>query len=598
MTSTAAAPLNNTTSSENVVIERFVPVGDASLLDDAPGWSSATGRTSLVISTSNQQPSNKQPFSQKDSNDQNKPVKEDTQGPTCWKCKGSGLGKMPKKRRRHDAGNAKSSVDYQLTKEPEKESTHIQQTNRTSCSVCQGKGYLPPKLQAAKALQDRPGEITRVRKCPPGWVAKGPLPDALRQQNEDLNANDNRSNVGLSYNENQAIRLVKLAESTKTEVAVILPTDNDNIGDSCQKNNAAEIANTIKDIKTKSPFRATESIPAWIPRRGEQLCNLVGSFRILQRVASHRWTTDDLVTSYLAGQYLSCLAAPKKSNKTPLRYLDLGCGNGSVLQMTAWQLMQMENHDQVICRGIEARQEAVQLARRSIAFNIGSDSIESSKNGDQFQKHPSVDIQVHHGDFRSFFDQHESFCESFDLVTGTPPYFRVDFAVTDKTEQSETTSPGEEHDRTTRKMVQKAVINQGGMPSCKQSAPARCEFRGGVEAYCKAASKAMHSQSLFCVCENWLNDDRVYQGAEQAGLVVVEVLPVKGRTGKPCPLFAVYAMRKASFYGEVGSESVPETKVLDVLTVRDDQGNWTEEYQKVLQAMSIPVIQSQCSPIN
>ena len=43
------------------------------------------------------------------------------------------------------------------------------------------------------------------------------------------------------------------------------------------------------------------NIPNWLPiNPGEQLCNLVGRWRILQRVASHRWTTDDLVTAYVA----------------------------------------------------------------------------------------------------------------------------------------------------------------------------------------------------------------------------------------------------------------------------------------------------------
>ena len=583
MASTEITALSDAKSSGNIVIERFVPVGDASLLDDAPGWSSGTGRISLVATSSI---SNQPPFSQIGNSNQKKVLEEEAQGPACWKCKGSGLGKMPKKKRRKDAGSAMSCVDTQLTQEPEKESIPIQQINRTFCSVCQGKGYLPPKLQEAKALQNRPGEITRVRKCPPGWVAKGPLPYALHQQNQDINTNDDSINSGLSYNENQAIRLVKLAESSKTEIAVILPADTEKNDDSCQKNDAADIPSTTKDITTKSPFHATESIPIWLPHRGEQLCNLLGNFRILQRVASHRWTTDDLVTSYLAGRYFSSQRGPTKPKHTTMRYLDLGCGNGSVLQMITWQLVQMKYSTQVTCRGIEARKEAVQLARRSIAFNIGGDCMDASKNSKHGQKHPSVDIQVHHGDFRSFFDQHESFRESFDLVTGTPPYFRVDFSVAD----DKGVGDDEKHDQTAKKTVQNAVINQGGMPSCKQSAPARCEFRGGVEAYCQAASKAMHSQSVFCVCENWLNDDRVYQGAKQAGLVVVEVLPVKGRTGKPCPLFAVYTMRKASYYDNASSNSVPETKVLDVLTVRDDQGNWTEEYQKVLQAMSIPVV--------
>ena len=97
----------------------------------------------------------------------------------------------------------------------------------------------------------------------------------------------------------------------------------------------------------------------------------------------------------------------------------------------------------------------------------------------------------------------------------------------------------------------------------------------------------MHKKSFFCVCENWLNNDRVYQGAKDAKLVVVQVLPVQGRTGKPCPLFAVYVMRKQEFFE---GKKIPKTESLDCLVVRDDEGNWTEEYQNVLEAMSIPVV--------
>ena len=550
------------------MIERFVPVGDGSLLDDAPGWNSGSGGN--VDTRSNQQPIVQKFRTTVNADDENSVlVVGEAQGPTCWKCKGSGVGKTPKKRRRGDTSNSKTSKDSHARQKPEKNDFPTPTSDRISCSVCQGKGYLPPKLQEAKALQSRPGEITRRRKCSSDWESKGPLPFVLRQSNLKERKHGTGEESGFSYNDEQAIRLLKQAESTNTEILVTLPLDSQESG-----------------TNEKSPFLDTESLPEWIPRRGEQLCNLVGTWKILQRVASHRWTTDDLVTSYFAGRFLSSLTGLPTSKSKGIRYLDLGCGNGSVLQMTTWQLMQQPDLDLVTCQGIEARKEAVQLARRSIAFNVGNNRNISPENGkDHCQEYPFVDSEVHHGDFRSFFDQHKSFHHSFDLVTGTPPYFRVDFTVTDEKGLDATSTDGENNDHTKRMIVTKAVINQGGMPSCKQSAPARCEFRGGVEAYCQAASKAMHSQSVFCVCENWLNDNRVYQGAQQAGLVVVEVLPVKGRTGKPSPLFAVYAMRKTSYF----RNSIPEAIVLDVLTVRDDRGNWTEEYKTLLDAMSIPV---------
>jgi hypothetical protein len=54
------------------------------------------------------------------------------------------------------------------------------------------------------------------------------------------------------------------------------------------------------------PTTTATATPIWLPiGPGEQLCNLVGRWRILQRVASHRWTTDDLVTAHVAASTFS-----------------------------------------------------------------------------------------------------------------------------------------------------------------------------------------------------------------------------------------------------------------------------------------------------
>ncbi|CAB9508444.1 Pseudouridylate synthase 10 [Seminavis robusta] len=483
-------------------IERFVPAGKGSLVDDAPGWSSVKNNSS--------DPSSRE-------------------GPICWKCRGTGEKKDKKKKRKHSEAVS-------------------------NCSVCQGKGHLPPKQQEVVAQESRPGEITRARQSPPNWTPQGPVPAVLLPTTQS----------SPPHNLQKAIQLVRLAETANQEILVILPESQTPTDDN----------NNNQEISVKSPFQTNteDPIPPWLPRRGEQLCNLMGQWRILQRVASHRWTTDDLVTSFLAGRVSREQHITKNNNNKTIRYLDLGCGNGSVLLMTTWQLLKNHstNNNRITCTGVEARQEAVELARRSIAFNVGD---ENSNNN-------NCTVNVHHGDFRTVLDSilnrsqdddNNKECHYYDLVTGTPPYFRVDFTVQNNND----------------KVVQKAVIQQGGMPTCKQSAPARCEFRGGIEAYCQAASTAMHRQSIFCVCENWLNNDRVYQGAAQAGLVVVQVLPIQGRTGKPCPLFAVYVMRKQSYFHE---EPPTDTQVLDCVSVRDDQGNWTPEYQQILQAMSIPVM--------
>jgi len=276
-------------------------------------------------------------------------------------------------------------------------------------------------------------------------------------------------------------------------------------------------------------------IPVWLPRQGEQLCNLVGSWRILQRVSSHRWTTDDLVTAWVASQQQEAVG------EHHVDYLDLGTGNASVLQMVTWALLK---NGQTVNKaiGVEARSEAVELARRSLSFNVGS----------------RVDVHIVHGDFRDVISTQE-----YDLVTGTPPYFRVDFTINDEDKVTE------------------AVIQQGGMPTARQSAPARCEFRGGIEAYCEAAARVLKpSTGRFVVCENWLNHDRAVAAATETGLQISKQVEVIGREGKPT-LFCVYVMKKAD-----GSNVVVQR---ESLVVRERNGNWTESYRKsILASMSIP----------
>ena len=143
------------------------------------------------------------------------------------------------------------------------------------------------------------------------------------------------------------------------------------------------------------------------------------------------------------------------------------------------------------------------------------------------------------------------------------------------------------------------------MPTSIQSAPARCEFRGGIESYCKAASSVLSKNGIFVVCENWLNDDRVYQGAKDARLDILRVYPIKGNLKKQQNLFAVYVMKHSDCekrseersddcdYNDVGGNDdcglkSSCTKVFPTISVRDNNGAWTEEYKKIMNEMAIP----------
>ncbi|MFT6398293.1 MAG: tRNA1(Val) A37 N6-methylase TrmN6 [Bradymonadia bacterium] len=123
------------------------------------------------------------------------------------------------------------------------------------------------------------------------------------------------------------------------------------------------------------------------PQRGEDLCFLVGDWRILQLVSGHRWSLDDLVTAELAAQ-----------GEVPTRALDLGCGIGSVLMMVAWSF------PSVVSVGVEAQEVSAALARRSLRYNGCTER-----------------VRVLAGDFRSVAIDGGP----FELITGTPPYFET-----------------------------------------------------------------------------------------------------------------------------------------------------------------------------
>ena len=77
-----------------------------------------------------------------------------------------------------------------------------------------------------------------------------------------------------------------------------------------------------------TPPGTPDDRPDLWPGAGEDLCHLAGDWRILQLVRGHRWSLDDLVTAWFGAELL---------RKTPPRtFVDLGCGIGTVLLLTAW----------------------------------------------------------------------------------------------------------------------------------------------------------------------------------------------------------------------------------------------------------------------
>ena len=221
--------------------------------------------------------------------------------------------------------------------------------------------------------------------------------------------------------------------------------------------------------------------PRLLPGPGEDLCHLSGDFRIFQRPGGHRWSVDDLVTAWMAAELYNL-----RRGGAPASFLDLGCGIGSILMLVAWRFEQARG------LGLEAQSASVELARRSLDWNGLDDRIE-----------------VFEGDLRQVRTLIGP--RSFDLITGSPPYF---------------------------------AEGRASVSLDDQRHRCRHETRGGIEIYCEAASVALAPGGLFVVCMPAAAHERVQQAAEVAGLCVVASRTVVPRAGK-APLFTVHAAVRA-----------------------------------------------------
>ncbi len=195
---------------------------------------------------------------------------------------------------------------------------------------------------------------------------------------------------------------------------------------------------------------------------------IAGSWRLFQRRRGHRYSLDDVATAWVAAR-----ARPDAE-----RYLDLGCGIGSVLLMVAYKLGP-EAH----LVGVEAQAVSIALARKNTARN-------------------DVRAQLLEGDLREM-----SLETGFDLITGTPPYL----------------PPG------------------AGSPSTdEQRTYARIEMRGGIEDYLAAAARALAPDGRFVACCDARRPERAIDGAAAANLSPIEKMDVIPRAGRKGPLFTVW----------------------------------------------------------
>ena len=116
---------------------------------------------------------------------------------------------------------------------------------------------------------------------------------------------------------------------------------------------------------------------------------LTAGVSVFQRRKGHRFSSDDVVTAWVAMQH----------RPEPIDVLDLGCGLGSVLLHVAWSAPASR------LVGVEAQDVSFALLGRNIAHNSLGDR-----------------VTVHHGDLRDP-QITDALGGPFDLITGTPPYF-------------------------------------------------------------------------------------------------------------------------------------------------------------------------------
>ena len=224
-------------------------------------------------------------------------------------------------------------------------------------------------------------------------------------------------------------------------------------------------------IKSAGSARVSQEEPIGWPDDAERN-RLIGDWHIYQRTGGHRTSTDDLITAWYAVH---------RNPGQPRRYLDLGCGVGSVLLMVSHRLRPIATY------GIEAQAQSVAMARRTI---------------EELPEHECV-INIEESDFR-----HVDFAgESYPLITGSPPYFPV---------------------------------RAGVLPDDAQRRACRFEMRGGVEDYLETAARAMADEGRFYIVFQTLWEERMTMAATGHGLHPTGRADFQMRTDKPQPFLTVF----------------------------------------------------------
>ncbi len=278
------------------------------------------------------------------------------------------------------------------------------------------------------------------------------------------------------------------------------------------------------------PIPPGASSPPEIPA-DETLDAISGHFRIFQLRDGHRFSTDDVLTAWYGTTW-----APRASS-----ILDLGSGIGSVGMIVAWRL------PGATVVTIEAQDESVRLARKSVAYN-GLEARYEIRHGD-FRDQGASNLSA--GASAKVEDAPLREDERFDLVLGSPPYFPLDAGI------------------------------HGDHP---QKVACRFELRGDIADYASVAARHLAPGGVFACVFPEEQRERIERAAQRAELCIVRRRPVVFKEGEPA-LVGLFLMMARHDLPEAMRE---QTWLEPALIIRTADGRVHPEYSAVKLAIGFP----------
>jgi tRNA1(Val) A37 N6-methylase TrmN6 len=278
------------------------------------------------------------------------------------------------------------------------------------------------------------------------------------------------------------------------------------------------------------PIPPGASSPPEIPA-DETLDAISGHFRIFQLRDGHRFSTDDVLTAWYGTTW-----APRASS-----ILDLGSGIGSVGMIAAWRL------PGATVVTIEAQDESVRLARKSVAYN-GLEARYEIRHGD-FRDQGASNLSA--GASAKVEDAPLREDERFDLVLGSPPYFPLDAGI------------------------------HGDHP---QKVACRFELRGDIADYASVAARHLAPGGVFACVFPEEQRERIERAAQRAELCIVRRRPVVFKEGEPA-LVGLFLMMARHDLPETMRE---QTWLEPALVIRTADGRVHPEYSAVKLAIGFP----------